>query len=265
MLTGFLVVLAILLLPYRACIAAEFKFDPATCKRNTGNLYVALGRYVFATPAPAKANLVIDPIEESRRIKVPDPSEPLGCFDNPLQSDSHALLHSTDFGAVDPGSGKPLVPDLLTFYNLRRGGPTSEGKETEWPGQHYQYMRAERVCRTATIHEDLANGLMACRIKPVDPQNTRPEDWTATYTAKSETYATPLGKPFVINCGPGLLSDGIDHCDVTYEMLKGLGVSYRFSPYRARNPIPIDQALNFDRSLRASTERALVKDYPWPD
>jgi len=259
------VVLAVLLLPCRAGIAAEFKFDPSSCKRDTGNLYIALGRYVFATPSPAKANLVIDPIAESRLLKVPDPGEPIGCFGNPLQSDSHALLFSTAFGATVPSSGKPMIPDLLTLINLRRGNSASEEKGAEWPAEDFEHLHAESVCRTATLRETLASGLLACRIKPINPPNARQEDWAASYTARPEDYTTPLGKPFVINCGPGLLSDGIAHCDVAYEVLQGVGVSYRFSPFRARNPIPIDQAINYDRSLRDSIERTLVKGYPWPD
>ncbi len=122
---------------------------------------------------------------------------------------------------------------------------------------------AQGVCERTAIHEDLKNGLVACRIRPADPPYGRQEDWPASYIAKSEIYTAPLSNPFVINCGPGLLSIGISQCDVAYAINPGVGVSYRFQPYRGRYPIPIDLAMTYDRSLREAIENALVKDYPW--
>jgi hypothetical protein len=261
-LRGFLVALA---LPIMHCgAAAELKFDPTTCKHASESFYVALGRYVFATPSPAKASLGVDPVAESKLLKVPDPNDPVGCFDNPLQSNSHALLNTMAFGVSVAGYSNLLVPKVLTLYNLRRGSSPGEGKPAEWPGEVMEQHIVERVCRTATVRENLANGLVACRIKPVNPPNARPEDWTASYTTSPEVYTTPLGKPFIINCGPGL-RDGIDQCDVAYAINPGVGVSYQFQPFRGRHPIPIDQAIAYDKSLRDSIERALVKGYPWPE
>lgn len=243
--------------------AENFKFDPATCKHNAGSFfYVALGRYVFATPGAAMANVVIDPISESRLLKVPDPSDPKGCFGNPLQSDSHALFHAIT--VEDAASGKRLVPDLLTLYNLDRGSSVAHGTDKEWPGEQSERKIAEGVCKRAASHEDLDNGLVACGIKPADPPYGRQEDWPTSYIAKPEIYATPLGKPFVINCGSNLASTAIDHCDVAYAVYAGVGVSYRFRPYYGGNPIPINQAIKYDKSLREAIGRALVKDYPWP-
>jgi hypothetical protein len=52
---------------------------------------------------------------------------------------------------------------------------------------------------------------------------------------------------------------------VAYAVKPGVGVSYRFQPYRGSHPIPIEQVIVFDKSMRLEIERALVKDYRWPD
>ena len=256
---GLVVALAYLFQCGEPTVAEPFKFSPAACKHDTGNLYVALGRYVFATPSPTVAQLVIDPIPASRRLKVPDPNEPVGCLGNPLQSDSHALLHSM---LVE---SKSRFPDLLTLYNLRRSSSAADEKDEEWMAEVSAVHIADSVCRTATLRENSANGFLGCRIKPADSPNTRQEDWAASYISQSEGYGTPLGKPFIVNCGPGLFSNGIGQCDVAYAVKPGVGVSYRFQPYRGSHPIPIEHIIVFDKSLRLEIERALVKDYRWPD
>ena len=246
-------------------LAASFKFDPATCKQNTGSFYVALGRYVFATPGATMGNVVIDPIEDapgSIPLKAPDSSEPRGCFGNPLQSNSHSILHDMAVKDVS-GLTKRMAPDLFQLINLIRDAP-SRGKDEQWQAEQFYRETAEKICRTAS-QENLENGLLACRIKPVNPPYGRQEDWAASYIAKTEIYTTPLGKPFVINCMPGSLSSAFGYCDVTYAMYAGVGVTYRFQPYQGRHPIPIDQMITYDRSLREAIRNTLVKDYPWPN
>ena len=227
-------------------------------------MYVALGRDVFATPAPAKVNMVIDQIPADMRRKVPDPNEPIGCLDNPLQSASHYLFHSADFGGDGSGSGKIGIPDLLTLCSLRRtNAATENGKDEEWLGEVSQRHTADVVCGRATLREDLPNGLSACRVAPADPLNGLKEDWASSYI--SQIYRTPLGRSFVVNCGPGLFSGPIGDCDVAYAMTSDVGISYRFRPYQGSHPIPVDQIIAYDKSLRAAVERAQVKNYPWPD
>jgi len=245
-------------------LAASFKFDPAACKQKTGSFYVALGRYVFATPGATMGNVVIDPIEGvpgSIPLKVPDPSEPRGCFGNPLQSNSHSILHDIALKDVS-GLTKRMAPDLFELINLNRGAP-SQGKDGDWQAEQFERETAEKSCKTAS-QENLEKGLLACRIKFANPPYGHQEDWPVSYIAKSEIYTTPLGKSFVINCMSGSLSSAFGHCDVTYAMYPGVGVSYRFQPYQGRHPIPIDQMITYDRSLREAIENALVKDYPWP-
>lgn len=246
-------------------IAASIKFDPAACKQNTGGFYVALGRYVFETPSATMGNVVIDPIEDvpgSISLKVPDPSEPKGCFGNPLQSNSHTILH--DIAVKDTsGLSKRMAPLSFGLYNLSRG-TSSQGKDEEWAFEGLWRQMAERMCKTGS-QENLENGLLACRIKPSNPPNARQEDWAASYIAKTDVYTTPMAKPFVVYCAPGSLSSAWGYCDVGYEIYAGVGVNYRFYPYQGETPIPIDQVITYDRSLREAIGHALVRDYPWPN
>lgn len=157
----------------KSAIAASFKFDPAACKDNTGSFYVALGRSVFKTSAAALGNAVIDAIEDApgaKPLQVLDPSEPKGCFGNPLQSNSHSILH--DIAVKDAGSGltKHMAPELFQLINLNRGSHAPDGG---WWGEWSERELAESACKRATFREDLDNGLVACRIK----QAERQEDW----------------------------------------------------------------------------------------
>ena len=246
-------------------LAANFKFDPAACKQNTGSFYVALGRSIFETRSATMGNVVIDPIENvsgSKPLKAPDPSEPKGCFGNPLQSNSHSIFHDIAVKDASSGTTRRMSPDLFQLFNLNRGSHAPDGG---WWGEWSQRQSMEDTCKRTTLHEDLDNGLVACRIKPTNPPNERQEDWAASYTAKPEIYQTPLGNSFDINCLSGLFSSGIGHCDVAYTVNSDVGLAYRFQPYRSGHPIPIDQIITYDRSLREAIGNALVKDYPWPN
>ncbi|HEY6619121.1 MAG TPA: hypothetical protein VIY68_06240 [Steroidobacteraceae bacterium] len=86
------------------------------------------------------------------------------------------------------------------------------------------------------------------------------ENWGASYGARPDVYAAPLGKPFDFDCGPLLLENTISDCNVAYTMAPGLGVGYRFQPYLGRHHIPIDRAFEYDRGLRAAIESTIVKD-----
>jgi hypothetical protein len=242
--------------------AQRFHFDPSSCKHNTGHMYVAFGRSVFVTPA--QANAVVDPLQPNApHLKAPDPAEPAGCFGNPLQSDSYHLLGSATLTGSAPGNAKLGVPDGLELINLQMFKDW-QGSGGEWILEQNERKIANKTCRIAAVQEDLSNGFHACRIKLIKPANAPEVDWAASYIAKKNIYTTPLGRPFVINCGPLMFSNALDYCDAEYELTSDLGVYYEFRPYHTAHPISIDQIIAFDKFLRAAVEAALVKDYPWP-
>lgn len=254
--------LVLVLLFGQSTWAKGFHFNPASCKHDTGNMYVALGWSVFVVPTPAQADSVVDPQPDLPHPKPPDPDAPIGCFGNPLQSRSFGLLWSARLDGHAPENTKLGVPDLLELISLYNGN--SERTQGGTRGQKSLERKiAEATCRRATVREDLPNGLVACRIKPVKPENAPRKDWAASYIAKTDAYTTPLGRKFVVNCDPGLFSTGIGYCQVNYEYNNDIDVWYKFSPYNSAHPISIDHIIAFDRSLRTAIEAAMVKGYPW--
>ena len=244
------------------------RFDPSTCKTDAhGKLTIALGRIVLAVPNDGVVVTGgIYPGSGDEPLRPPDSSELEGCPGNPKQLTSFAFAYFYQ-EALEHKHGKSTdpqpKPDLLTLYKTILGSRVATVDDEAWPGEALQLEVSEGTCDHAAIREELANGLRACRIKPASEH--RLEDWGASYVARSESYATPLGKPFVVNCSAMLFTRRIGQCDVAYAMAPGLGVAYRFQPYRGSHPIPIDQIIDFDRGLRASIAQAMIKDYAWPN
>ena len=244
------------------------------CKSDgQGNYYVALGRYVLAMPYSKHGAYMIDPLRRGDiGFAPPDPTEREGCSGNPLQSRSYEILHAPyDFGPIagsDAGSETPQA-ETLTFYRTLRGSPSPHAGDPEWAGADLRMLIWDKTCKVAAVREELPNGLTVCRIKlhwPSDPvAEARQENWGASYRARPDVYAAPLGKPFVFDCGPLLLENTISDCNVAYAMARGLGVGYRFQPYLGKHHIPIDRVIEYDRGLRAAIESTIVKDYSWKE
>jgi len=243
--------------------AAASTYDPASCKTDAkGKLYIALGRDVLAVPH--RGTTVVGQIAPAERLQPPDPSEPEGCPGNPQQLGSYAFAFFYDPPEVtedEPGQVHGWGTDLLQLY---RTSATDTRRGAEWIGEAGPIDLAQRICQTATSKEELPNGLQVCR-KNFDGKTSRPEDWRAAYIAKRDTYATPLGRTFVINCTDGIFSSPVGDCQVAYSFTPDLGIAYRVRPYHGTRRVPIDRIIEFDRGLRAQIEAALVANYPWPD
>jgi hypothetical protein len=208
---------------------------------------------------------MIDPLRpRDIGLMPPDAAEPEGCPGNPLQSWSFEFI-GVPFGLAAAGSapaaGGNARADRLTLYRTVRPGPTPSPGDREWNGADFNRMRWDSVCQVAAIREELPNGLTACRLRP--NADIPVEDWAATYRARPEVYATPLGRPFIVHCGLDLRQSTVSHCDVAYTMMPGLGVDYRFQPYLGPHPIPFDRIIEYDRGLQAAIQSALVKDFAW--
>lgn len=242
------------------------EYDPASCKSDAhGKRYVSLGPYVLALPYSKRAAYMIDPLRPGDiGLAPPDPAEPDGCPGNPLQSWSFEFIGAPFELAAQgstPAPGAGARADRLTLYRALREHPTPRPGDREWSGADLRRMIWDAFCKKATIREELTNGLTACRIQPNG--DAQVEDWAAVYRARSDVYATPLGNPFIVDCGLLLRRSTIAHCDVAYTMMLGLGVGYRFQPYLGPHPIPLDRIIAYDRGLRAAIESTLVKDYAW--
>jgi hypothetical protein len=72
---GALLAIAMPLQAYQSASTEEIKFDPTACKQNSGNMYVALGRYVFAMPDADQGKYIFGlPTQTNLFLQVPDPT-----------------------------------------------------------------------------------------------------------------------------------------------------------------------------------------------
>jgi hypothetical protein len=233
-------------------------FDPSGCKTGARDtVYIALGVHVFAVPLGGID--IGDPISPSMkltRLQPPDPTEPEGCLGNPQQMQSYGAFGSPG-RAQKPGVRQQAYPttDFLELIRLTR-------PDGEWSGEQSQLSVTDEICKRAQVHEELPDGLAACRYAP--KEGWRIEDWAASYIARHDVYATPLGRPFVVNCGQLTFTYAINDCTVAYIVMPELGIMYRFHPFHTEHAIPIDQIIEFDRHLRQQILAALVPNYTWP-
>jgi hypothetical protein len=264
----------------RLTLAAWSHYDPVACKSEThGRFYIALSRNVLAVPH-TQGSLMFGPIyprSTLKRYSPPDPAQPEGCPNNPLQLESFAYeywidsVRSAKSGAPPDKTRRPDALELIRIPDDKpdlspQGAEWGEWEGPPWAGEQFRLGDARRGCEKAAIREQVPNGMTACRIRlstQYPELNERIENWAVSYVAAPETYKAPLGERFVVNCGPLVFRDTISHCEVGYVIMPQIGITYRFQPYRGSHPIPIDDVIDFDRGLRATIEASLVRDYPW--
>jgi hypothetical protein len=255
-----------LLVSFPAIAKDEFHYNAAACKMDAkGHLYIALGRYVLAVPFSEDRTYLLDSVPASAKRLAPDPAEPEGCPGNPTQQRSFGFYFPAPLIDADRPGSKLVdreAPTRLTLYEVWRPNPNAEQDHPEWSGESLTESVVRGTCERATVRETLPDGLTACRIQPAD--KSRVEDWAASYVADPNVYATPLGRPFMVDCGPRLYSHGISHCNVAYSLARGIAVGYEFQPYLGQSRIPIDHIIEFDRKMRGQIDVATVKDFIWP-
>jgi len=256
---------AALVLSDHAVAKDEFQYDPGVCKTDPkGHLYIALGRNVFSVPFLKDGVYGLYSVLPKAKRLARDPSEPEGCPGNPSQQRSFAFNFGAPLVDSDEGSVRATpreAPTRVTLFEVWNPNSNPDREHSEWSGESAGL--AQLVCAQATARETLPNGLTACR---AGAAGTRVEDWGASYISDPSRYATPLGRRFIVDCGPGLYSGPpISQCQVAYAIKPDLAVEYLFQPYVGPSPIPIDHIIEFDRKIRAQIEAATVKDFVWPD
>jgi len=245
--------------PHRVFAKDEFQYDATTCKTDAkGHLFIALGPNVLSIPFSKRGVYLLDSVMPKTRRRSPDPSEPEGCPGNPSQQKSFALFAGTPLADSKQGAtpAHREAPAKLTLYDTWR--PNADHR---WLGENTGL--AELMCSKTHVREPLSNGLIACRTGSDD----RPiDDWAASYVSDPDNYATPLGRRFIVDCGPELHSGlmPLSSCQVAYSITSDLAVGYEFQPYLGRSPIPIEHIIEFDRKLRALIDAVTVKDIIWP-
>ena len=226
-----------------------FDYNPAECATDPqGMVYLALGRTVLRFPAEAiDLERIFEPLwpaELAAAPPPPDPSQPPGCPGHPIQAYGFLFNDKYDDPVAFPHD---RLMFLQAFFDLWETQPLDQ--------QWYDY-----TCAQQGLREELPNGLVACYWPPDDRAMPRAY-WPARYRARPEVYATPLGRPFILDCLMGNPRSGSRACLARYRIDETVTVAYRVN---AQN-VPFDTILDYDRSLRATFEAARVADYMWAD
>lgn len=239
--------------------ADTLDYDPESCATPAdGMVYLAFNRIVLSIPAfDLKSIRDMPPERLAKMPPPPNPNEPEGCPDHPIQATGFTLpylYHAIRKNKRDPQL-PPYAPNILKLANSR---------PDYWGLQPSEERRFDEACSKFEEREELSNGLIACRVPHSDPTRPR-EKWAVHLQAKPEVYSAPFGRPFVITCYP--FGNGSQTCLVSYKLYETLNVFYEITvqhQYSARF-IPLTETIEFDRGLRAKIEDARVKDFIWPD
>lgn len=233
----------------------QLRYDPEACKTDAqGKVYIAIGRDVFAF---ATTGTVITAEYGNAGPKPSDPADAPGCPGNPAQVSDYGFPYAYDAPAEKKSNGFPnlLQADVLRLINLGKNTEFLLSDDLDQRGERLEVKRVQSGC---TIREELPSGFIACRMKQASAQ-----DMQAIYIARADIYQTPLGQPFVVNCGDQADKTPAGQCGVDYMFAPGLGVNYQFHPSQSSKALPIDQVIAFDRGLRAAINATLVKNYRW--
>jgi hypothetical protein len=258
---SFLIIGSSLLHSHDALARSAVKFDPAQCRSNAqGKFYVALGPTVLALSAPV-IPISVDNAGVVRRAP-PDPKQPVGCPDNPMQVGGYVPLIASTYPGEKEAS--PAQREGVSDFALIDITPTDSAlgrTSEEWSFEASYRKSVESACSYAARREELPAGLIACRSEEAP---TEVDDWMAAYLADPDVYRTPLGHKFTFDCQGDLYKDGLGDCHVIYAISPSLGLSYSFQPDRGPVILPIADVIAYDRTLRRQVLNSIVENYPWP-
>jgi hypothetical protein len=254
-LTRFSVVLALLILLAlrNEARAGELQFSPDLCATDPGDtIHLALGRTVLRVPLNSLVYILDIPQNDEADVpEVPDPNEPEGCPDHPVQARAYtlraALSEPGGSGDLSDSAGTRFVPFKLVSVS-----------PDDWGMQPWAEKRFDKNCESFGVWTELENGLVACRVIFEDAPELD-NDSAISYQARPEIYNAPFDKPFVVICSH-LLGIGTQTCHIIYKLYPTVNFVQKFDLQR------VDPAnlVDVDRALRTWIENARVKDYQWP-
>ncbi|MEH6458600.1 hypothetical protein [Chitinimonas sp. JJ19] len=230
--------------PYESDSVPMGTFDPAQCRDGgDGNLYFAFGRLVMK----AKASEILEDHVAFSRLNekfhsqglptAPDPSQPKGCYDNPMQAYGFGLLFEFD------GVNKSNYPedDRLQGFGMRKITQGFTGLVEVNQTTYATYRNGAKSVCTESYE------LIVCGT---------PGASQSAMMARQDRYTAPDGRPFVTICLDPIL------CQYSY-VTEGheAVVSRRFSMVH----VPLNMVIPSDRKLRQLLASRLVENYPWPE
>jgi hypothetical protein len=258
-----LIIVSLFLHSHTVLARSAFKFNPAQCRSDAhGKFYVALGPTVLALSAPV-GPVPVNDAAVARRMP-PDPKQPVGCPDNPMQVGRYVPLIALTFsGQRDASPAQQEGVSEFALIDIAPTGASPNLTSEEWSTEASNRKLVESACSYAAEREELPAGLSACRSR-LAADAVQAEDWRAAYMADPDIYRTPLGHKFTFDCQAVPYGNGIGYCHVIYAITPTLGLSYSFQPDWGRVILPIADVITYDRALRRQVLNSIVEDYPWP-
>ncbi len=233
--------------------AGELQFSPSSCATDPGKtIHLALGRTVLRVPLDSLVYILDLPLEKRADVpRVPNPTEPEGCPGHPVRAGAYtlraALSEPGGSGDQPDGAGTRFTP-----FKLVSVSPDS------WGLQPWAEGRFSKNCESFGVWTELANGLIACRVRFEDAPELD-KDSAISYQARPEVYRAPFDRPLIVVCSH-LLGIGTQTCHIRYKLYPTANFVRKFDLQR----VNVDDLIDVDRALRAWIENARIKDYPWP-
>jgi hypothetical protein len=258
-----LIIGALLFQSHTALAKSTFKFDPARCRSDAqGKFYVALGPNVLALSAPA-GPIPVNDAGIVRRAP-PDPKQPVGCPENPMQAGRYVpLIAFTVPSQEGVSAAQPEGVSDFALIDITQTASSPNRTVDEWSTEAAYRRSVEAACSYAAVRQELSAGLSACRSQ-LASQEVQAVDWRAAYMADPEIYRTPLGHKFTFDCQAVRDGGGFGYCQVIYAISPSLGLSYSFQPDGGRVRLPIADVIAYDRALRRQVLSSIIENYPWP-
>lgn len=212
----------------------KVSYDPKTCSGGgDGKIYLAFDRTVLGIKIEDLFSFqFIHLIQKENAADLPvppNPSEPEGCFDFPIQISSVGVSGLGGlYQDVDNSYALNYERELEKIVTNKRGGESICGRETK--------------------------DFLVCHVFDLSPRRAL---ITGIYKADEAIYTTPDGHPFILYCDyvPA------DTCHLNYLIHDGIRL-------RTNTNIrinPISSVISADKQLRSDFNQMLIDNYTWTD
>ena len=230
----------------QALARSRVSVDPARCPDGgDGRVYASLGDFVIGVPHTSQP-LVRSPLHRGapQPPLPPMPEAPEGCRGHPASAQLLDLWAWQESLLDDEWTGMPLVSLTLS------ADPSNASYLQRSDEALLAYVGKEAGCAP------IGKGIVSCGKRDASGD-------AAVFVVSREHYGLPDGKPLIVVCGVGRVLQ--EECAVNHALRDGVVLRYRFyrAPVAKQQAVPIGQAAELDRAIRAGIARWTVHDYAW--
>lgn len=215
-------------------------YDTSKCSKDPqGMVYFAVGRRVLRQPMANITYITLGPAAYLASLPAPpDPSEPIGCPDHPIQGLAYDLRRLSAMPNNPPNSA--------SAYADRVGLVIGNGHFSSAENGLFDLM-----CRTYTLRDDSVPDFAGCK---------KPFRCDQDIAYQAEKYREPDGGKMALFCSVGInCSPRPISCEGGYKLHDDFAVHYEF----ATSSVPVAEIVATDRELQRRFDAAEVKDFRW--